>query len=148
MKKILGEKNRSGDLFVFPILLALLIGRIGCLLTALDDHTAGGPTSLPWGIDYGDGIFRHPLPLYEMIFLALTFFVLWKLKNKNIFAPGSLFKLLMVSYFIFRIANESYKDDYIYSWKLTAIQTVCDLLRGIIAHIRKASHIGRSRKNV
>ncbi|HET6990872.1 MAG TPA: prolipoprotein diacylglyceryl transferase family protein, partial [Bacteroidia bacterium] len=50
-KKILHEKQRSGDLFVFPILLALFIGRIGCFLTALADHTAGRPTNLPWGID-------------------------------------------------------------------------------------------------
>jgi phosphatidylglycerol:prolipoprotein diacylglycerol transferase len=125
VKKIVGEKNRSGDLFVFPILLALLIGRIGCLLTALNDHTAGGPTSLPWGIDYGDGVFRNPLPLYEMIYAVCMFFILRKLQQKQILVPGALFKLLMVSYFIFRLINETFKDDYIYSWKLSAIQTVC-----------------------
>ncbi|CAN5205764.1 prolipoprotein diacylglyceryl transferase [soil metagenome] len=125
IKKILKEKQRSGDLFVFPILLAMIIGRIGCFLTALNDHTAGGATTMPWGIDYGDGVFRHPLPLYEIIFLALTFFVLWKIKNKNNLASGSLFKICMVFYFSYRLINESFKSDYIYPWHLSAIQTVC-----------------------
>jgi phosphatidylglycerol:prolipoprotein diacylglycerol transferase len=125
VKKLVKEKQRSGDLFVFPILLALIIGRIGCFLTALSDHTAGGPTSLPWGVDYGDGIYRHPLPLYEMLFLALTFFVLWKVKNKDTLAAGSLFKLMMIVYFSFRLFNETFKNDHAYLWKLSAIQIVC-----------------------
>lgn len=124
-KKMLGEKQRSGDLFVFPILLALFIGRIGCLLTALQDHTAGGPTTLPWGIDYGDGIYRNPLPLYEMLFLAITFFVLWIVDKRKTLAPGALFKIMMVAYFLYRFANEFGKGDYIYFAHLTAIQIVC-----------------------
>jgi prolipoprotein diacylglyceryltransferase len=127
VKKLIGEKQRSGDLFVFPILLALIIGRIGCLLTALEDHTAGGPTTLPWGVDYGDGIFRQPLPLYEIIFLATMFLIFRKLKEKNNFADGSLFKILMVMYFIFRLVSEAFKEDVRLAWKLTTIQTVCVL---------------------
>jgi phosphatidylglycerol:prolipoprotein diacylglycerol transferase len=126
-KYFLKEKNRSGDLFVFPLILALIIGRIGCFLTALQDHTAGGPTSLPWGIDYGDGIPRHPLPLYEIIFLAGVWLMLYRAKQSNRFAPGALFMLFMVSYTLFRLGNEFFKADYIYPWKLSAIQTVCVL---------------------
>ncbi|MBI3509687.1 MAG: prolipoprotein diacylglyceryl transferase [Bacteroidetes bacterium] len=126
-KIILGEKKRSGDLFVFPILLALIIGRIGCLLTALNDHTAGISTTLPWGIDYGDGISRHPLPFYEIIFLSVTFFVLRKINEKYTLANGSLFQLMMVAYFIFRFFNEYLKDDHLYPWKLSTIQTACVL---------------------
>jgi phosphatidylglycerol:prolipoprotein diacylglycerol transferase len=124
-KKILKEKQRSGDLFVFPIILALFIGRIGCFLTALADHTAGRPTNLLIGIDYGDGIPRLPLPFFEMIFLALTFLILWKIKKGNILSSGSLFKIMMVSYFLFRFVNEFFKEDIVFSWKLSAIQTIC-----------------------
>lgn len=138
VKKIIGEKQRSGDLFVFPILLALLIGRIGCLLTALNDHTAGGPTTLPWGIDYGDGVRRHPLPLYEMIFLAICFLVFQQLSRKNILKEGSLFKLMMVSYLLYRLGNELLKDDYIYSWGLTSIQTSC--MAGLIYYYKVFIH--------
>jgi hypothetical protein len=31
-KKIIGEKKASGDLFVFPIILAFIIGLFGCLV--------------------------------------------------------------------------------------------------------------------
>ena len=32
---------------------------------ALPDYTYGTPTSLPWAVDFGDGIRRHPVQLYE-----------------------------------------------------------------------------------
>jgi prolipoprotein diacylglyceryltransferase len=127
VKKIIGEKNSSGDLFVFPIILALLVGRIGCFLTSLNDHTVGIPTHLPWGIDFGDGIARHPLMLYEMIFLAVTWIILARVSKKVKFTNGSLFKIFMCSYLLFRFFIEFLKPDYIYSWNLTAIQTACAL---------------------
>lgn len=133
-KYFLKEKNRSGDLFVFPIMLALIIGRIGCFLTALQDHTAGGPTTLPWGIDYGDGIPRHPLPLYEIIFLAALWLVLLQMKKSYKLAPGSLFMLMMFGYTAYRFVNELFKADHQYPWHLSAIQTVCVL--GLIYYYR------------
>jgi phosphatidylglycerol---prolipoprotein diacylglyceryl transferase len=133
-KYFLKEKNRSGDLFVFPILLALIIGRIGCTLTALQDHTAGGPTTLPWGIDYGDGVARHPLPAYEIVFLGMLWISLLQLRRNISFAPGSLFMIMMLAYTLFRFAMEFAKTDYIYPWQLTAIQTVC--LCGMIYYYR------------
>ena len=35
----------------------------------LADHTYGNPTTLPWGVDFGDGVPRHPTQLYEIAFL-------------------------------------------------------------------------------
>lgn len=128
VKKIIGEKQRSGDLFVFPILLALIIGRTGCLLTALSDHTAGSASALPWAIDYGDGIPRHPLPLYEILFLTALFGILRYPDRRSLLVPGALFKIMMCAYFTYRFGNELLKDDYIYSWGLTAIQTCCVLV--------------------
>ena len=37
--------------------------------------TYGTPTNLPWGIDFGDGVRRHPVQLYESITMALFFAV-------------------------------------------------------------------------
>ena len=70
-KKAINVHTSSGDLMVFPILLGLIIGRIGCHLEGLEDGTFGKPTTLPWGIDFGDGIARHPTNLYEIIFLII-----------------------------------------------------------------------------
>src|SRR5260221_11390397 len=53
-KHILGIKQRTGDLFAVPLCLGIAIGRIGCFLTGLEDHTSGVATSLPWGVNFGD----------------------------------------------------------------------------------------------
>jgi phosphatidylglycerol:prolipoprotein diacylglycerol transferase len=70
-KHLAGVKHSTGDAFVFPLITGMAIGRIGCFLTGLDDHTYGIATALPWGVDFGDGIRRHPTQLYDIIFLAI-----------------------------------------------------------------------------
>ena len=45
---------------------------IGCFLAGLDDqHLRHSTTSLPWGVDFGDGVPRHPTQLYEIVALGL-----------------------------------------------------------------------------
>ena len=67
-KKIIGVTKSTGDVFVYPLIVATAIGRIGCFLTGLSDRTYGVATNLPWGVDFGDGIYRHPTQIYEIIF--------------------------------------------------------------------------------
>ena len=69
-KKRLGVTASSGDLMVFPLLLGLGIGRVGCFFSGLEDGTYGTATTLPWGINFGDGLRRHPTNLYEILFLG------------------------------------------------------------------------------
>ena len=54
-----------------------MVGRLGCFFSGIEDRTYGTPTSLPWGHDFGDGILRHPVQLYEAIamFAFLIVFV-------------------------------------------------------------------------
>ncbi|MFY9753733.1 MAG: prolipoprotein diacylglyceryl transferase family protein, partial [Candidatus Acidiferrales bacterium] len=52
-KRILGERRSTGDLFAPAIALGLAIGRIGCFLAGLPDHTYGVASSLPWAVDFG-----------------------------------------------------------------------------------------------
>src|SRR5947209_33518 len=54
-KKLIREKKSSGDLYVYPILLALIIGRIGCFSMGIHEETYGTQTTLPWGLNLGDG---------------------------------------------------------------------------------------------
>ena len=65
-KRVRGIHSRTGDLFAVPLCIGIAVGRIGCLLAGLADDTCGTPTTLPWGIDFGDGIPRHPTQLYEI----------------------------------------------------------------------------------
>ncbi len=72
IKKIIKEKNSSGNLFTYPLILALIIGRIGCFTMGIYEETYGTETSLFSGMNLGDGIMRHPVTLYEIFFLCLS----------------------------------------------------------------------------
>ena len=61
---------RTGARFALPLAVGIAVGRIGCFLAGLDDFTYGTPTALPWGHDFGDGIARHPVQLYESAAMA------------------------------------------------------------------------------
>ena len=69
-----GIGGSTGLPVVGPLALGIAIGRLGCFFAGLPDYTYGTPTHLPWGIDFGDGIQRHPVQLYEsgalLLFLA------------------------------------------------------------------------------
>src|SRR5262245_1246056 len=71
VKRLRGVRGSTGDAYVLPIILGIAIGRIGCFLTGLADHTHGEPTALPWGVDFGDGVRRHPTQLYEILVVLL-----------------------------------------------------------------------------
>jgi phosphatidylglycerol:prolipoprotein diacylglycerol transferase len=78
-KAITGVRGSTGAVFVLPLSIAIAVGRIGCFLAGLADYTYGTPTDLPWGVDFGDGIHRHPVQLYESFSMAgfALFFFLW-----------------------------------------------------------------------
>lgn len=108
IKKIIGVNIASGDVYVIPILVALMIGRIGCFSMGIDEPTYGIPTHFFTGMDLGDGILRHPIMLYEMVYLTLLIFLFNGLKNKTLI-NGDRFKLFMVLYFLFRFWVEFIK---------------------------------------
>src|ERR1700691_4975459 len=56
IKRLRGIHSRTGDLFAVPLCLGIAIGRIGCFLAGLADDTYGTATTLPWGVDFGDGV--------------------------------------------------------------------------------------------
>ncbi len=62
-----GVTVSTGSAFVLPIAIGIAVGRWGCLFSGLVDGTHGVPTSLPWAVDLGDGIGRHPVEIYESL---------------------------------------------------------------------------------
>ena len=124
-KRRLGLCHPSGDVFVFPLLLGMAIGRVGCFLTGLEDGTQGLATSLPWGVDFGDGIRRHPAPLYEIAFLgALAAFFLWRIRSGR--QRGCLFSQFLLAYLAYRFCVEFLKPRLLLpGLPLSAIQSVC-----------------------
>jgi phosphatidylglycerol:prolipoprotein diacylglycerol transferase len=123
-KRHLGIMRRTGDLFAVPLCVGVAIGRIGCFLTGLDDHTAGVATALPWGVNFGDGLPRHPTQLYEIVFALTLGVFLWRRMQKA-FVSGDLFKIFMVAYFAFRLACDFLKPDARVFLGMSSIQWAC-----------------------
>ncbi|MCZ8216604.1 MAG: prolipoprotein diacylglyceryl transferase, partial [Cyclobacteriaceae bacterium] len=110
-KAIINEKHSSGDLFTFPIIVGIIIGRIGCFLSGIKEFTYGNETDFITGMDLGDGLARHPISLYEIIFLILLFIFLKKIAFYTNKESGLLFKIFMISYFGFRFIIEFLKPN-------------------------------------
>ncbi len=124
-KRLVGVRHSTGDFFVFPVLLALIIGRVGCFLAGLHDGTHGLPTDLPWGVDLGDGVPRHPAPLYEIGYALVLWALLARLKPVLAPAPGLLFKVLLASSLAWRVGVDFLKPvPYAYPLGLSGIQWV------------------------
>jgi prolipoprotein diacylglyceryltransferase len=124
-KKIIGEKQASGDLFVYPIILALIIGRMGCFSMGIYEETYGTVTNLPWGMDLGDGQSRHPVALYEIIFLLALWFCLKQIRRNFLLEQGALFKIFMIAYLVFRFLLDFIKPHYTFNIGLSTIQLTC-----------------------
>jgi hypothetical protein len=77
-KRRLGITRRTGDLFAVPLALGIAIGRVGCFLAGLKDDTHGIATTLAWGVDWGDGVRRHPVQLYESAAMVMLALALWR----------------------------------------------------------------------
>lgn len=132
-KKVVGIKRSTGDVFVYPLIVGTAVGRIGCFLTGLSDRTYGMVTSLPWGVDFGDGISRHPTQLYEIGFLViLGLFLNWRSRYQK--QEGDIFKFYLISYLGFRFLVDFIKPDFHPVFGMSAIQIAC--LLGILFYIR------------
>ncbi len=107
-KKIIGVKASSGDIYVFPIIVAVFIGRIGCFFMGTEEPTYGIETNFFTGMDLGDGKLRHPVALYEMFFMLVLFLLFYSIRNKKMI-DGDRFKLFMVLYFMYRFFVEFLK---------------------------------------
>jgi phosphatidylglycerol---prolipoprotein diacylglyceryl transferase len=105
-----GISLRTGARFALPLAIGIAIGRIGCFLAGLDDFTYGSPTTLPFGHDFGDGIARHPVQLYEAAAMAgFAVFYVIAVFRRNRFVLCNGFYLALGYYGLQRFAWEFLK---------------------------------------
>jgi phosphatidylglycerol---prolipoprotein diacylglyceryl transferase len=123
VKRLRGISTRTGDLFAIPLCIGIAIGRIGCLLAGLADDTYGKPTSLPWGVELGDGVARHPTQVYEIAFLIALGLVL-RFISKRPHANGVLFRVFITAYLGWRLLIDFLKPQPLVGG-LNAIQWAC-----------------------
>lgn len=140
-KRFAGETRSTGDLFAVPLAVGIAVGRVGCFLAGLTDQTYGSPTSLPWGLDLGDGLRRHPAALYEIA--ALAALAAWVVRARHDAArrDGDLFRGFMAGYLAFRVLLEFVKPGPRPYVGLSAIQIAA--LAGFAYHARHVPRLVR-----
>lgn len=100
-------RGKTGDGFAVPVAVSVAFGRLGCFYAGC---CFGQPTTLPWGVDFGDGLHRHPNQLYEVGFhLGMAALLYWlgqqnRLKSQRI-------KLYLISYMAFRLISETWRPE-------------------------------------
>ncbi len=105
-----GIRGSTGGPFVIPLALGIIVGRWGCLFAGLADETYGSPTALPWGVDLGDGIARHPVEIYESLAIAGFLIVYWRaLATGRGWAVRHGFHAFVLAYAVQRFAWEFLK---------------------------------------
>jgi len=110
IKRVRHIHSRTGDLFAVPLCLGIAVGRVGCFLAGIPDGTYGTPTNLPWAVDFGDGIPRHPTQLYEIGFLAVLGWALWRW-NQRPHVQGIVFRGFLATYLAWRLGIDFLKPD-------------------------------------
>ena len=139
---------------------AYAIGRVGCFLVG-DDY--GGPTDLPWGVAFPQGLppstagnlaafgvsvpagvdpstvlAVHPTQLYETLLMFLAFTVLWKLRQKD-WGTGALLGvyLMMAGVERFLVEILRAKDDRFFAGFTAAqLTSVAILVVGAMLFVR------------
>ena len=126
-KALVGITRSTGDVFVRPLVVGMGIGRLGCFFSGVTDGTHGLPSALPWAMDLGDGVPRHPAALYELVLLGM----LLPLGRWRPRIPGQRFRLFLGLYLLFRLFVEAVKTQPGWVGGLSAIQVACAL--GLLA---------------
>jgi prolipoprotein diacylglyceryltransferase len=102
VKLFLGIRVKTGDSFALPLAAAVAVGRWGCFFNGC---CAGTETTLPWAVDFGDGLPRHPTQVYESVFhLSLAAVVLALLKLN--WLVGHRLQLYLIAYSVYRFVAE------------------------------------------
>ena len=141
-KWALGIRVKTGDSLAAPVAAAVAVGRLACFSAGCCHGTV---TDLPWGVDFGDGLRRHPTQLYEFTFHLACAVILIGLQRRGLFRR-QLAKLYVLAYLAYRFATEFIRpeprlwlDLTAYQWAALAVAPVfvalwvrdrAELLRG------------------
>ncbi len=133
-KYFAGIRQSTGLYFVPGLIMLIVIGRVGCFLAGLPDFTYGTETTLPWGVDFGDGIKRHPVQLYESLtMLGFLAVLLMRYTRNPGFWQAQGFYVFVLVYAGQRFAWEFIKPYSTVLYPFNLFQLLCLLLIGYAA---------------
>jgi phosphatidylglycerol:prolipoprotein diacylglycerol transferase len=117
------------DLLAPGVLLAQAVGRVGCTINGCC-YGAEAPAWLPWSVVYTHpesyaplGIAVHPTQPYEIIFLLISFGVLFGLR-RHLKPEGSLFLIYLSLYSVWRLGIGFLRDGTDFLFGLHQAQVV------------------------
>lgn len=119
-KWTLGVRVKTGDSFAVPVAVGIGIGRLACFVGGC---CYGVHTTLPWGVDFGDGP-RHPTQLYETAFHLSAALGLTVLERLGL-CRGQRMKLYIMVYLVYRFATEFIRPEPRLWLSLTGYQWAC-----------------------
>ena len=150
-KRLVGYRQRTGDLFAPAVALGMAVGRVGCLLTELP----GTPTGTRFGLTLDPataerlgapaGVPLHPSFVYEIAFHAVAFAVLWTWLRHQPVAPGETLTFYLAGYGVFRFLVEFVRGNEV-AWagltrpQLFLLLTVPLLLARVVWLLRKRAY--------
>ncbi len=121
VKRELGIRRATGDLFAVALAGGEAIGRLGCFVAGC---CFGKATQVPWAV-YDHGTWRHPTQLYLALAATVVFAVLLALEFRARLPNGALFALQGTLLCGSRFAIEFYRDAPAPAFGLTAAQFAC-----------------------
>jgi phosphatidylglycerol:prolipoprotein diacylglycerol transferase len=125
----LGIRVKTGDTFALPLALAMAVGRWGCFFNGC---CYGVETTLPWGVDFGDGVPRHPTQVYESLFHLALAGVLWLVILHDGLRWQRL-KLYLIAYGVYRFLTEFIRPEPATWLGLTFYQWAALAIIGVMA---------------
>jgi phosphatidylglycerol:prolipoprotein diacylglycerol transferase len=128
-KRCFKIRSKHGNAIAPAAALGMAIGRLGCFLGSC---CYGIPTTSWVGIDFGDGIRRHPTQLYEAIF-DLGLFAYFSYRNRSPQPPGILFRQFLMAYFVFRVLIEFIRTEPRIYPGLSVFQVLSLIMLGVLA---------------
>lgn len=136
-KRLCGYRARTGDLFAPAVALGMAVGRWGCHLTELP----GTPNPLGFGpvldpataepLGSVAGVPLHPSMLYEIVFHAVAFAVIWWGLRGRV-PQGETFVLYIAAYALFRFLVEFVRGNEVVWLGLTRPQLFLGLVLPLI----------------
>jgi len=94
------------DRFAVVFAFSCAVGRVGCLMSGC---CRGTPTDGPLAIVCEDGVSRHPVQLYEILFHVTAGTIgIWLVKRGKF--RGCLFSLFLMAYGLFRLGIETVRE--------------------------------------